>query len=180
MSDWQQVTDRLDVTEVCTRLHWLVDHRRWDRLDEVLDDQVSMPTIEEQSSEPEFDPTKYVRSLDEIKEMYPRLLDGLTTQHLIAGHQVTLDGDRAVCLAHSINVHVSDGGSEVGGQEVVTHGNEYRFELVRTDRGWRICGRQTWITWSAGDKEIHDVRRKQSEWVGALHANRAGSPGSPE
>lgn len=169
MSDCRTLTDRLDIIEVCTRLHWLVDHREWDRLDEVLADRISMPTLEEQSSEPEFDQAKFIRTLDEIKEMYPKMLGGLTTQHLITGHQVQLDGNTAVCLAHSINVHISDRTSAAD-QEVVTHGNEYRFELVRTDRGWRICGRRTWIIWSVGNEDIHNVGRKQREWIEALQS----------
>jgi hypothetical protein len=56
------------------------------------------------------------------------------TQHLIAGHQVELDGDRAICRADSINVHlpVDARGGEIGA--LVLHGNEYRFELERTQR----------------------------------------------
>ena len=51
----------------------------------------------------------YLFTRDELKRALSSVKDGLTTQHLIAGHQVTLDGDSAVCLAQSINVHLTSG-----------------------------------------------------------------------
>ena len=163
------MADRLEIIEVCTRLHWCVDHRDWDGLDDLLADRVSFPTPAELAA-PDFDPGRYRRSRAEVKEAYPRLLAGLITQHLIAGHQVELDGDRAVCRAHSINVHLPEtdrgAGDKSGG--LVLHGNEYRFELVRTPIGWRIDGRQTWIRWRWGDEAHYDVDRRLFEWSGQV------------
>jgi hypothetical protein len=128
--DVQALADRLEIIEVCTRLHWCVDHR----------------------------------SRAEVKAAYPGLLSGLITQHLIAGHQVELDGDRAICRAHSINVHLPEDGEGSPGRDsgrsgkdggLVLHGNEYRFELARTAVGWRIDGRQTWIRCPLKDQHQH-------------------------
>jgi SnoaL-like domain len=171
--DLQELADRLEIIEVCTRLHWCVDHRDWDGLDDLLADHVSFPTPAEMTA-PDFDPARYRRSRAEVKAAYPGLLSGLITQHLIAGHQVELDGDRAVCRAHAINVHLPDGGdggdsgdSGKGGA-LVLHGNEYRFELARTAAGWRIDGRQTWIRWRWGDEAHYDVDRRLLEWSGQV------------
>ncbi|MGE3622169.1 MAG: nuclear transport factor 2 family protein [Acidimicrobiia bacterium] len=155
--------DRLDVIEVCTRLHWLVDRKRWDELDQVLAPRVCLPTLEEQDR-PDFDARRATRSLEEIVASYVLLLGGLRTQHLVTGHQVELDGDAAVCWAHSVNVHWTD---EPGAGKVV-HGNEYRFDLARTGAGWRIVGRRTRILWSEGDESLHDVTSKQRDWVASL------------
>jgi hypothetical protein len=168
--DLQALADRLEVIEVCTRLHWCVDHRDWDGLDDLLADHVSFPTPAEMTA-PGFDPARYRRSRAEVKAAYPGLLSGLITQHLIAGHQVELDGDRAVCRAHAINVHVPDGddsgdGGKGGG--LVLHGNEYRFELARTADGWRIDARQTWIRWRWGDEARYDVDQRLLEWSGRV------------
>jgi hypothetical protein len=138
--DTQELADRLEIIEVCTRLHWCVDHRDWDGLDDL------------------------------------GLLKGLVTQHLIAGHQVELDGDRAVCRAHSINVHLPEN-AEADNSTVVLHGNEYRFELARTPAGWRIDGRQTWIRWRWGDEARYDVDRRLLEWSG--HVRPAPSQPGP-
>jgi SnoaL-like domain len=162
--DLQEVSDRLEIIEVCTRLHWCVDHRDWDGLDDLLADQVSFPTPAE-AAEPGFDPARYRRSRAEVKAAYPGLLAGLITQHLIAGHQVELDGDRAVCRAHSVNVHLPEHAQH---PELVLHGNEYRFELARTRDGWRIDGRQTWIRWRWGDEAHYDVDRRLLEWSGQV------------
>lgn len=155
-----ELADRLDIVEACTKLHWCVDHRDWDGLDELLDDEISFPTPAELLA-PGFDPADYVRDRAEVKAAYPQLLAGLVTQHLIAGHQVELEGDRAVCRAHSINVHVP----EDGAGQLVAHGNEYRFELRRTDAGWRIVARQTWIRWRSGDETDYDVDSRLDVWA---------------
>jgi hypothetical protein len=160
ISSVHEVRDRLDIIEVCTRMHWIVDHKDWDALDTVLSERVSFPTFAEQEA-PDFDPALHLRARDDIKAAYPALLGGLTTQHLIAGHQVELAGDRAVCRAHSINVHLAGGA-------VLTHGNEYRFDLERTAVGWRICGRRTWIRWTIGDESIHDAPGKMEASVGGV------------
>ncbi len=47
----------------------------------------------------------------------------------------------------------------------VAHGNEYRFELERTDGSWRISGRQTWIRWRWGDETRYDVDRRLRRWA---------------
>jgi hypothetical protein len=166
----QRLADRLDIIEVCTRLHWCVDHRDWDGLDDLLDDQVSFPTPDELAA-PGFDPANYVRSRAEVKAAYPGLLAGLLTQHLIAGHQVQLDGDRAVCRAHAINVHVP----EAEPSQVISHGNEYRFELRRTEAGWRIFARQTWIRWRSGDETRYDVDGRLRDWSQQVVARGAES-----
>jgi hypothetical protein len=171
VSGWHELEDRLDIIEACTRLHWLVDHKLWDQLDEVLAETVSLPTLQEQVHEEVFDPRAFLRSRDDIKREYPALLEGLLTQHLIAGHQVRISGDSAICTAHSINVHVR---SRETGQDVVTHGNEYRFDLVRTPKGWRICARRTWLRWSVGPDEIHDVAAKQAEWANSVKVSDEG------
>jgi hypothetical protein len=166
--DLREVADRLEIIEVCTRLHWCVDHRDWDGLDDLLADQVSFPTPSELAT-PGFDPKRYRRSRAEVKAAYPGLLAGLITQHLIAGHQVELDGDRAVCRAHSINVHLPE---ESANGTLILHGNEYRFELARTASGWRIDGRQTWIRWRSGDEAHYDVDQRLLEWSGQVRPRR--------
>jgi hypothetical protein len=165
----QALADRLEIVEVCTRYHWCVDHRDWDGLDDLLADYVSFPTPAEMAA-PGFDPARFRRSRVEIKAAYPGLLGGIVTQHLIAGHQVELHGDRAVCQAHAINVHQPEG--DPGGR-VVLHGNEYRFELERVGGGWRIYARQQWIRWRSGDEARYDVDARTRDWAG--HVRPAGA-----
>lgn len=154
-----RLADRLDIIDVCTRWHWYVDHREWDAIAGLLDAEVSFPTPSESAS-PDFRPENYLRRREEIIAAYPALLAGLVTQHLIAGHQVSLDGDRAVCLAHSVNVHVPEHDAE----GIVVHGNDYRFELRRAFDGWRVTGRQTSIRWRYGDEAHYAVDARMGAW----------------
>jgi SnoaL-like domain len=172
MSDVAAIADKMEIIGVCTRLHWCYDHQDWDGFDALFTDVVSMPTLAEAAS-PGFDAGRYLDSYlfarEELKRALSSVQHGLITQHLIAGHQVTLDGDRAVCLAHSINAHLADraapasaGGGLVGG--LVAHGNDYRFDLVRTADGWRIRGWVPCIRWGCGDEASYDAAAKQATW----------------
>ncbi len=165
MTDLAAIADKLEIIEVCTRVHWCYDHEEWDGLDALFDAAVSMPTLAQVAS-PGFDPggylDDYLFTRDELKRALGSVRVGLTTQHLIAGHQVTLDGDRAVCLAHSVNVHLPSAAGSGG--NLVAHGNDYRFDLLRTAGGWRIRG---WIPrrrWSWGDEASYDANARQAAW----------------
>ncbi len=109
MTDLAAIADKLEIIEVCTRTHWCYDHQEWDGLDALFAGTVSMPTLA-QAAEPGFDLGSYLGGYlftrEELKRALRSVQEGLTTQHLIAGHQVTLSGDRAVCLAHSVNIHL--------------------------------------------------------------------------
>jgi hypothetical protein len=161
MADLAVISDKLEIIEVCTRVHWCYDHQQWDGLDALFSDVVAMPTLA-QAASAGFDVGRYLDeylfSRDELKRALSSVKDGLITQHLIAGHQITLDGDRAVCLAHSINVHLASG------RDLVAHGNDYRFDLVRTGGGWRIRGWVPRIRWSHGDEASYDAGAKQAAW----------------
>ena len=180
MTDLAVITDKLEIIEVCTRVHWCYDHQQWDGLDALFSDVVSMPTLAQVASAG-FDAGRYLDeylfSRDELKRALASVQDGLVTQHLIAGHQVALDGDRAVCVAHSINVHLASGASAALGAPgpgpgpgpgadagLVAHGNDYRFDLVRTGDGWRIRGWVPRIRWSYGDEASYDAAAKQAGW----------------
>jgi len=155
------VADRLEIIEVCTRVHWSYDHEDWDALDDLFAATVSMPTLA-QAAGPGFDPDAYLShylfTREEVKRALRSVKAGLVTQHLVAGHQVRLAGSRAVCLAHSVNVHLTSQGP-------VTHGNEYRFDLVRTAEGWRVRGWIPRVRWSHGDEASYDVTARQAAWL---------------
>ena len=177
MTDLGTIADRLEIIEVCTRTHWCVDHEDWDGLDALFADPVSMPTLAEAGS-PGFDVGSYLDgylfSRAELKRAIRSVRTGLITQHLIAGHQVTLDGDTAVCLAHSVNIHLpssaaasvpaSVSGPPDPGGGLVAHGNDYRFDLQRTADGWRIRGWVPRIRWSYGDETSYDAVGRQAAW----------------
>jgi hypothetical protein len=195
MTDLDAIADRLEIIEVCTRTHWCYDHQDWDGLDFLFADAVSMPTLA-QAGSTGFDLDTYLDgylfSREELKRALSSVQAGLITQHLIAGHQVALEGDTAVCLAHSVNIHLASGlasrlasgvGSAAGasdsgasdsgasdsrpsgsGHGLVAHGNDYRFDLLRTAEGWRIRGWVPRIRWGYGDEASYDADARQAAW----------------
>ena len=180
MTDLGAIANRLEIIEVCTRVHWCYDHQDWDGLDFLFADPVSMPTLA-QAGSPGFDLDgyldEYLFSREELKRALSSVQAGLITQHLIAGHQVTLEGDTAVCVAHSVNIHLASGsapglesgvgpgaGAPESGRGLVAHGNDYRFDLVRTVDGWRIRGWVPRIRWGYGDDASYDADARQAAW----------------
>jgi SnoaL-like protein len=171
MTDLGAIADRLEIIEVCTRVHWCYDHQDWDGLDFLFADAVSMPTLA-QAGSPSFDLGSYLDgylfSRGELKRALSSVRAGLITQHLIAGHQVTVEGNTAVCLAHSVNVHLasraSGSGASGSGRGLVAHGNDYRFDLLRTADGWRIRGWVPSIRWGFGDGASYDADARQAAW----------------
>jgi hypothetical protein len=163
-ADPGRVSDRLAILDLCRRKHWIYDHDRWDELDEVFTGTISMPTVAD-AADPGFDENDYLDRFlvtrADVKRGMSMFKTGLLTQHLIVGHHVRLAADTAVCQAHSLNVHFRLDGSS----GMLLHGNDYRFDCLKTDEGWRIRGWVVWIRWSHGDDSGHDVAAKQSAWL---------------
>jgi hypothetical protein len=163
------LSDRVEIVDACLKFHWCYDRRNWDELGAVLHDVVSMPTLEELREDPSFDPEHYLdrfqRSRDDVTGGLSSFAEGLVTQHLVAGHQVRIDGDAAVCEAQAINVHLRQDDAAAA---PLWHGNIYRFDLVRTAAGWRIAGVVPGIVWSWGDESFHDVAAKQRAWIDSM------------
>jgi hypothetical protein len=158
--------DKFAVIELCRMPHWAYDHESWDDLDDVFTETLSMPTVA-QAGEPSFDLDsylgRYLVSRTDMKRGMAMFRAGLVTQHLIAGHHVTLVGDTAVCRAHSINIHML--AEAHADQPALVHGNEYRFDCIRTGDDWRIRGWVSTVRWSFGDDSFHDVAAKQRAWL---------------
>jgi hypothetical protein len=166
--------DHIAIVEACTKFHWFYDRKQWDDLGALLDDVVSMPTLEEIGDDVEGYLERYHRTRADVTAGLRLFADGLVTQHLVAGHLVTITGDTAVCIAHGINVHLRD---EDRTAPPLWHGNTYRFDLVRRAEGWRIAGMVAGIVWGWGDDSVHDVSAKQRVWVKTLDADGAPSSG---
>ncbi|MFD4138596.1 MULTISPECIES: nuclear transport factor 2 family protein [unclassified Streptomyces] len=146
MSDLD-LRDRLDITEVCTRMCWHTDKREWDSLrssvfaEKVLVDYTSLNGGE--SAE---------MAADDLIEAWRALLSHLTsTQHLLTNHLVRVSGDTAVAMADFLATHLLPGA--LGGP-LWTLGGHYRFTLRRTPSGWRIDGLTMTADWADGNRQI--------------------------
>lgn len=75
------------------------------------------------------------------------------TQHTLTNLVITLDGDRARCVAAMTARHylVESG---IGTSQLL--GGFYTDDLVRTASGWRIAACNLVITWEEGDRALFE------------------------
>ncbi|MCP2321222.1 SnoaL-like domain-containing protein [Nocardia amikacinitolerans] len=138
--------DRFDVIDTCTRMVWLTDHREWDALEQVFAEQVTLDYTSLNGGEP------VVLTPAQIVGAWRETLGGFAaTQHLLANHLVTIDGDTAVCTASFQATHRK---AEAFGASLWTLGGSYRFDLVRTDGTWRIRGVVMTALWGDGNRGL--------------------------
>ncbi|GAB1516181.1 nuclear transport factor 2 family protein [Actinophytocola sp. KF-1] len=136
--------DRLDVIDTCTRMAWYADRRDWDRLADVFAETVTLDYTSLDGGDPA------TRTPAQIVAGWREALGGYeATQHLIANHLVTIDGDTAVCTAAFQATHYKN--AEFG-SPLWRLGGTYEFSLVRGDDGWRIAGVVMTATWGEGNR----------------------------
>jgi hypothetical protein len=151
----QEMKDRADIIDVCIRNHWYTDRKRWDLLAECFAEEVTMPTRDiMRTLEPGQSGTGSVLPRETFVKNIASWMEELTTQHILAGHHVDLDGDTAVCHANGYNQHI--GALQVGGNRVV-HGTAYEWRLRRTPDGWRIVSLTGTPIWGEGNEAVCDV-----------------------
>ena len=91
-------------------------------------------------------------------------MDGLTTQHVVAGHHVDLRGDTASCYANGINMHI---GAPSIAENRVVHANAYEFELTRAPDGWQITALSSKPIWAQGNELVAGDRSQRAAPVDA-------------
>lgn len=140
------IDDKSDIIETCTRMGWYADRREWGLLKEVFAERVTLDYTSLNGGEPaELTP-------DQIIGGWQAVLGALdATQHLIAGHLVTVDGDTAECTANFQAVHRL---ANPFGSPLWTLGGIYRFGLVRVSDGWRISAVTMTATWADGNQHV--------------------------
>lgn len=171
--------DRAEIIDTCTRMHWYLDRKEWDRLEEVLAPEISVPTLAEfRSVRPGQAATGRARPRGEFVAGLAVLMEGLTTQHLVGNHLVDIDGDRASCYANASNMHV--GPPQIAENRVV-HGSAYEYRLARTPDGWRITALNSTPIWATGNEMVSSNGPRQDAYFAGLAqpAPTDGRPSSP-
>ncbi|MGH3912498.1 MAG: nuclear transport factor 2 family protein [Pseudonocardiaceae bacterium] len=142
----QQIQDRLDVIDICTRMAWHTDRRQWDALVEVFTEEVML----DYTSLAGGRPARVDR--DALVGSWRELLNTMTaTQHLLGNHLVTVDGDVAECTAQFQATHLAD---LAPGEDRWILGGHYQFGLVRVSGQWRISSVTMKASWSSGNQAI--------------------------
>ena len=73
------------------------------------------------------------------------------TQHLVANHQVAVNGDGATCSCYLHAQHVRAG---TPGGELYMIAGRYDDTLARTADGWRITNRVLTRVWTEGNRDV--------------------------
>ena len=139
-----QRSDREQIIDVTHNYCWALDRNQWDELDDVF--------------LPEATAVLGVRECADraaIKQMCSASLTPLDdSQHIVATHQIRVDGDTATsrCYLHAQHIRRD----AEGGPHWVFAGR-YEDDLVRTADGWRIKHRHLIQMWTEGNPEV--VRR---------------------
>jgi hypothetical protein len=131
--------ERFDVIDTCVKMAWHADQRQWAELAEVFADKVTLDYTSLNGGEPA------TLTPEQIIDGWQAALGGYAaTQHLLGHPLVTLDGDTASCTAPFQATHRKSDDTSW------TLGGSYRFELVRTDNGWRITTVVMTAAWHDG------------------------------
>ena len=126
--DLQQISDRLEITDVLTRYTRAIDTFDWDRLDTVF-----TPDAEIDYTESGGIAEAYPKVKPWLAEMLPAFFSKL--MHTIGQVEIDVRGDEADVTAYFHNPMLMDDGA--GGEKVVEIGGLYHHTMTRTPDGWR-------------------------------------------
>lgn len=151
---------RADIVDVLSNYATGLDARDWTLWRSVFVDEV----LFDLSSWTHQDPRRL--NADRVVKSQARMFAELSvTQHFITNHRVTIDGDRARCLAHMRAEHWIEIDPPKVETARYTMFGYYDDKLVLTDQGWKIAEMQLNVTQTEGDRWVMDeaTRRAQAK-----------------
>lgn len=140
-----QLTDRQAIIDLTIAYCWALDTHDWEALGRVF-------TVDATALLATPAP---LEGLDAIRERVARALTPLDdSQHVVANHQVTIDGDTATCRCYLQAQHVRRAAGDAGGGENYLIGGRYEDRMVHTGDGWRIAHRELVMMWREGNPAV--------------------------
>jgi hypothetical protein len=139
----QELSDRLEITDLLTRYTRAIDQGAWDDLDDVFTDDAQI----------DYTATGGIAAgYPEVKEWLARTLPMFARrQHVLGQVEVRLDGETAAATAYFLNPLVF--AQEDGSEQVWEFGGYYHHRLVRTPDGWRSGRLVEELVWKRGVPE---------------------------
>jgi SnoaL-like domain len=131
----QTMSDRHHILDLIATLGRCLDERDFEVLRDLFTDDASVTT-------PGGTATGHDALVDQARRRHSQ---DAGIQHVITNQLVNIEGDRASVRA---NLLVSFARSGVSDPHPFLLGEVYRFELRRTDDGWRIAGLGSTPVWS--------------------------------
>lgn len=149
MLDAQEVSDRLEISELLTRYCTAIDSKQFALLDEVFTEGA---TIDYSSSMPDIRGSRaeMKKWLTEVLAVFPM------TQHLVSNTAFDIRGDRATTRTMFFNPMGWKDDADV--LQVFFVGGYYEDKLRRTGDGWRIAERVERQAWSTGPRPTGPAR----------------------
>ena len=135
------MSDRDDIIDLAIAYAWALDTRQLDGLRDVF-----TPDATAMLRGVECDGVESI--IARIGGAIPRLD---ATQHLIANHQVAVNGDSAT---HRCQLHSQHFKRGTDGGDWFVVGGYYDDRLARTPSGWRITHRVMTETWRSGNPDV--------------------------
>ncbi|MEY3033468.1 MAG: hypothetical protein RLZ86_90 [Actinomycetota bacterium] len=136
----RRLVDRQQIVDVTLAYTYALDAKDWDALDDVFTVDATAYLTEE------------LDGREAIKERVRRALESLDlSQHMVANHDVRIDGDSAVCRCYLQAQHVRE--AAPGPPNFIVAGR-YDDRFVRTSVGWRIVRRELTIMWTEGNPSV--------------------------
>jgi pantothenate kinase len=132
----QTLFDRMEIIDTATRYATGVDTRDRDVYRSCFTDEIDL----DMSGMGMGEPMKV--SADVWADQALSLVSNFeATQHIITNHVITIEGDRATCVAYVQAQHYNP-------QNMYTVGGYYTNTLVRTPEGWKISKLKLSPTWT--------------------------------
>ncbi|MHB1137372.1 MAG: nuclear transport factor 2 family protein [Microthrixaceae bacterium] len=141
MLDLQEISDRLELTDLMVRYSHAVDTRSWDEFDDIF------------TPDAVIDYTAFGGprgTLEETKQYLASTLSQFPSfQHLLANPELRIDGDSATGRTMCFNpMGVARPEGEAGEPRMFFCGLWYLDTFRRTEQGWRIATRSEEKSWT--------------------------------
>lgn len=134
-------SDRQQIVDITHNYCWALDRNQWHELDDVFVPDATATLG-----------TRVCANREEIKQVVSRALTPLDdSQHIVATHQVRVDGDAATSFCYLHAQHIRH--DAVGGPHWVV-GGRYEDRFIRTPDGWRITHRDLIVMWTEGNLAV--------------------------
>ena len=134
----QEISDRVEISDVLTRYTRAIDSGEWDRLDTVFTPDAQIDYTESggiAAAYPEVKPW--------LAEVLPAFFRKM--MHTLGQVEIELRDDEADVTAYFHNPMTMDDG--LGGEKIVEIGGLYRHTMTRTPDGWRSRKLHEEVVW---------------------------------
>lgn len=136
----QMLTDRAAIVDLTHKYCWALDTKDWAVLDTVF------------TADANADLTTDLTGREQIVQRIQNALVHMDdTQHLVANHQIVLNGDSATCRCYLQAQHVRQAAH---GKPNFMIAGRYEDQLQRTADGWRIVFRRLVVMWTEGNPAV--------------------------